>query len=440
MKKILISIICSLLLFTFSTTIHAYDPSTIKNNIYGISIVNHTDLKDASNLVNTGNGDWGYVTIVITENNRNKEVWQKFLDDCRKLHLIPIIRIATTFENDNWQIPRIENIDSWINFFNSLNWTIENRYIVIGNEPNHSKEWGGQLNPSEYAKYLKTFSERLHNASKDYFVLNAGFDQDAPNSKITMDEKKYIDEMVKSVPDVFNFIDGFASHSYPNPGFSGLKTASGRRSIKGYEWELGLIKRDLPVFITETGWIRKNDNNSDIVENLKYAFENVWSKDARIVAVTPFILNYQDKPFYEFSWKNKDGSYFSIYDEIQNIQKIKGDPKQKISGEVIFNFLNPLMLRNSEQKGFTLVKNTGQAIWTQSDSNIISESQDEKNALEFDIKVSNTKFNDILPFSTGLVTYTLKSPEIGNFFDVKLGFYVRGERIGDSFNGKIISF
>ncbi len=442
MKKIIKILLLNLLIFTICITdTNAYDPSTTKNNIYGISIVNHSDLEDASNLVNTNGGDWGYVTIVITEDNRNKEIWQKFLDDCRRNRLIPIVRVATKFSNNNWEIPRLENIDSWVNFFNSLNWVVENRYIVIGNEPNHAKEWGGKINPQEYAAYLKAFTEKLHNANRDYFVLNAGFDQDAPNSKVTMDQKKYIEEMMKEIPDVFNFIDGWASHSYPNPAFSGPKNGNGRRSVKGYEWELGLIKKDLPVFITETGWIRSKKNNETLIaDNLKYAYEEIWSKDKNVVAVTPFILNYQDDPFYEFSFKNKNGSYFPIYSVIQNIQKIKGEPKQKISGEVIFNFLNPLMAKNSEQKGFTIVKNTGQAIWTQSESNMISEYKNEKTASSLDVEISNTKFNQIEPFSTGLVTYTLKSGDNTNIIDVKLGFYVRGERIGNVINGKIISF
>lgn len=443
MKKFILLFVFLLTCVSFylPLSVKAYDIMSTLNNIYGISVVNHSDLEDASKLVNSNGGDWGYVTIVITEDNRDKLVWQKFLDDCRRLHLIPIIRVATRFENGNWQIPKAENIDSWVNFFNSLNWVIENRYIIIGNEPNHAKEWGGSINPSDYAKYLKLFSERLHNANKDYYVLNAGFDQDAPNSKGTMDEKKYIELMIKDVPDVFNFIDGFVSHSYPNPAFSGSVNDSGRRSIKGYEWELGLIKsdlpagrQDLPVFITETGWIRsKKNSESEVANSLKSAYENVWMKDKKIVAVTPFILNYQDDPFYDFSWKKSNTEFFTVYNEIQNIQKVKGEPKQKIAGEVVFNFLNPLMIRNSEQKGFSIVRNTGQAIWTQSDSNVVNNSDNE-------IKISNTKFNPILPYTTGLVTYTLKSPDSASILDVKLGFYVSGERIGDSFNGKIISF
>ena len=370
------------------------------------------------------------------------------MDDCRRLHLIPIVRVATVYEDGNWKIPDLNEIDNWVNFFNSLNWVIENRYIAIGNEPNHSKEWGGEIMPEDYATYLKTFSERLKNANPDYFVLNAGFDQNAPNSKNTMDQKKFMDQMVKAVPDVFNFIDGWNSHSYPNPGFSGAKTGIGRRSIRGYEWELGLIeqssplrgKKDLPVFITETGWVQsKTNDDEELATNMKYAFQDVWMKDKRIVAVTPFLLNYTEEPFYDFSWKNKDGSYFKIYGAVQETQKLKGEPVQKLSGEIIFSFLNPLMLRNTEQKGFSVVKNTGQAIWTQGESNIINESLDESNT-SFEIKVSNTKFNQIEPFKTGLITYTLKSPDTNSVFNIKLGFYVRGEQIGDVINGKIISF
>ncbi len=253
--------ICLFCLFYPTIVVAKYNPTEIKNNIYGISIINHSDLNDAARLVNSNGGDWGYVTIVITEDQRNRDVWQKFLDDCRRLHLVPIIRIATKYENGSWSIPNNDSVDTWINFFNSLNWTVENRYIVIGNEPNHSKEWGGKLNPAAYAQYLKTFSERLHNSSSDYFVLNAGFDQDAPNSKVTMDQMKYMKEMVNAVPDIFHFIDGWNSHSYPNPAFSGSVTSSGRRTVRGYEWELEMLRslgttKELPVFITETGWIR----------------------------------------------------------------------------------------------------------------------------------------------------------------------------------------
>ena len=424
-------------------SVSAYDPSLVPNNIYGIGIINHSDLKDASNLVNSNNGDWGYVTIVITEDQRDKGVWQKFFDECRRLHLIPIVRIASEFDGKNWKIPTIEDIDSWVNFFNSLNWVVENRYVVISNEPNHSKEWGGKIDPEGYATYLKTFSERLKNSNKDYFILNAGFDQSATNTRISMDQKLFMQRMVKEVPDVFNFIDGWASHSYPNPAFSGSEKAVGRKSIKGYEWELNLLKtfnvnKELPIFITETGWVRTNKRLTDeanekiVTDRIKYAFEHVWSKDKKIVAVTPFILNYQDEPFKEFSWKKSDTEFFSFYEEIRSINKIKGEPAQKISGEVLFTFLNPLATSFDHKKGYALVRNVGQNIW---------------NKQNIELKVSNSKFkikdielNSLSPIASGLLIYTLKFPEIPDFYDLNIGFYVNNQKIGDVYNGKIITF
>jgi len=444
MRKLIGLIFTFLILAIFTDSVHAYDPVLVPNNIYGIGIINHTDLKDVSDLVNVNGGDWGYVTIVITEDQMERTVWQKFFDECRRLHLIPIVRVSTRFNSDitslsygTWEIPSVEKIDGWVNFFNSLNWVVENRYVVILNEPNHAKEWGGKIDPTGYATYLKTFSERLKNSSPDYFVLNAGLDQSALNTRVSMDQKLFMDKMVKAVPDVFNFIDGLSSHSYPNPAFSGVPNATGRKSIKGYDWELGLIKsygvkKELPVFITETGWVRTSKNEKIVTDKLKYAFENVWSKDKRVVAVTPFILNYQDEPFYEFSWKNKDGSYFQMYKEIQNLPKVKGEPVQKINGEVLFTFLNPLATSFDQKKGYALVRNVGQSIWNKQDIKLSVSNNN--------FEVKDIELNSLSPISSGLLVYTLKFPEIPDFYELNIGFYVNNQKIGDVYNGKIITF
>lgn len=433
MSKLILTLIVFLILFFNAGNIYAYNPQDVQNNIFGIGIINHSDLDDASKLVNN-NGDWGYVTVVITENQMDRSIWQEFFNQCRKKHLIPIIRVATTYDN-NWQIPDIEKIDSWVNFFNSLNWVIENKYIIIGNEPNHAKEWGGKIEPEAYALYLKTFATRLKNANNGYFVLNAGFDQAAGNTKVTMDQKKYMDRMVKEIPDVFNFIDGFASHSYPNPAFSGSEKGNGRKSIKGYEWELNLLKsygvtKDLPVFITETGWIRNNKNSEKISQKMKYAFENVWGKDKRIVAVTPFILNYENPPFYEFSWKKSSTEFFPIYNTIQNMQKVEGKPVQKINGEIIFSFLNPFIINNTKINGYALVKNSGQNIWNKQNVTLKLSG----NSFEID----SMEIKDIQPFTTGIILYSIKVPEYTDIQDLTIGFFVNEKYIGNVYKGKII--
>src|SRR3989339_1506099 len=93
-------IILFLMTFTFPKTVLAiFDPLAVPNNSFGIHIANIADLEDAAKLVNSNGGDWGYVTLVIAENNRTVNLWQEVFNKMRRLHLIPIVRIATKEEN-----------------------------------------------------------------------------------------------------------------------------------------------------------------------------------------------------------------------------------------------------------------------------------------------------------------------------------------------------
>src|SRR3989304_9349563 len=223
-------VLISIVLFFFSTqNINAViDPLIVLNNKFGIHILDETDIEDAAWLVNSSGGDWGYVTFVIRSDERETTRWQKFFDILRKKRVIPIVRIASRQLNEGWEKPSIDEIDGWVNFLNSLNWITQNRYVVIGNEPNHKKEWGGEINPEEYAFYLKTFSEKLKRVNEDFFVLPAGFDASAPNGNGSISESEYLKRMLQSEPEIFNQIDGWASHSYPNPDFSGSEFGQGR--------------------------------------------------------------------------------------------------------------------------------------------------------------------------------------------------------------------
>ena len=350
------------------------NPFARPNNIYGIHILDEHDLDDASHLVNSNGGDWGYVTFVIRKDERNKYRWQKVFDKMRRLHLIPIVRIATRQLDGYWEKPSFDEIDGWVSFLDSLNWVNKNRYITIGNEPNHAKEWGSDLNPEEYAEYLFTFSEKLKEKSDKFFIMPAGFDASAPNDRTHISEDRYLKRMIDYKPDVFKYVDGWSSHSYPNPDFSGSESERGRGTIATFEWELELLKslgveKELPVFITETGWAHNQYDkvsaykNPDIIsQSLKYAYENVWN-DKRIVAVTPFILNYQDAPFDIFSWKKKDGSFYNFYYEIQKIPKIAGRPIQEVKAKLLSFVFPPVIKRSNKFYGLAFVKNEGQSIW-----------------------------------------------------------------------------
>lgn len=321
-----------LLLFVFSAkdALAVYGPALLPNNKYGIHITNESDLEDAGVLVNSNGGNWGYVTFVVQKGERDPKRWKSFFKSLRKLHLIPIVRISTSPIGNYWEAPTVDEIDGWVSFLDELSWPTKNRYVVIGNEPNHSMEWGTRISPEEYADYLRTFSQKLKLKSDKFFVLPAALDASAPNSKTTMDEVVFLKRMLDFDPQVFEFVDGWNSHSYPNPGFSGSALASGRGTIKTYLWELATLKslgveKEFPVFITETGWVHPNGYEGNLKDKFKYAFENVWSDD-KVVAVTPFILNYDEKPFVDFSWKKKDGTFFEFYSVIRELPKISGDP------------------------------------------------------------------------------------------------------------------
>ncbi|MFW5703433.1 MAG: hypothetical protein ACOCXQ_01225 [Patescibacteria group bacterium] len=306
------------------------------NNIFGasVAVATEADLRSISKMVNTNGAAWGYVTIVIQENNRDTAQWNGIFEVMRQLKLIPIIRIATKPEGENWRRPTKEDADSWVDFLDSLNWPVKNRYVVLFNEPNHGQEWGGQVHPENYGEVAHTFAQKLHNRNQDYFIMLAGFDSAAPAQNPRYeDQGTFLNRMMTTFPTnkINTYIDGWASHSYPNPGFRGKPTDTGRNSIRNYEWELGLLQqkgvKSLPVFITETGWPRSSYSEQQIADYMTYAFRFVWLKDTRVKAVTPFIFNYESEPFQNWSWKKpNNGGYYRYYHAIARLPKIRGAP------------------------------------------------------------------------------------------------------------------
>lgn len=345
--------------------------SNITNNKFGIALLQPTnlDIKNAAEMINSQGGDYGYATLVIQENDRDTKKWQGIFDELRKNHLIPIIRLATRPEGENWLRPEEKDADKWVAFLDSLNWVIKKRYIILFNEPNHATEWGGEVDPEGYGKVASVFAQKLKEKNKDFFVMLAGFDASAPHYPTTYeDEELFLGQISNFKFLISNYIDGWASHSYPNPGFSGSPWDTGRKSIRGYEWELALLKnlnisKELPVFITETGW----KNNRYTASNFQIAYENIWGSDNRVIAVTPFVFNYQSEPFLGFSWKHQGKeSFYPQFDTIKEILKEKGEPKiieegiaeQSFPGEIVAN----------SNYHFTLnLKNFGQAIWDEKD-------------------------------------------------------------------------
>jgi hypothetical protein len=245
-----------------------------------------------------------------------------------------------------------------------------------------------------------------------------------------MDEGTFIKRMIAAEPNLFDNLDGWVSHSYPNPDFAGKVTDTGRGSVWTFDWELNYLRsfeiyKDLPVFITETGWSNKKISQEEIGSFYDYAFKNVWN-DKRVVAVTPFILNYPNEPFSEFSWKKNDGSFYPYYEFYKKIPKVEGKPQQIESGQILGALAQPVAFSESDFAGIIVAKNTGQSIWSAGSVSIVGDNGE--------LIFRNTLFFDIEPPKTGLIIFRATPVQ-------KTGIFIKsiymanndGKRITNSF-------
>lgn len=370
-----------------------YDPLAVPNNRFGIHIISATpdESSPAADLVNSSGGDWGYVTVLIESKDRNKQKWQAFFDDLRRRHIIPIVRLATQPEGSYWKRPYEGEEEAWADFLDSLNWPVKNRYVVIYNEPNHATEWGNFVDPESYAKVLDKTISALKKKSDDFFVLNAGFDVSTPHKPPQyFDALTFMHKMEESVPGIFTKLDGWTSHSYPNPNFSGSPNAAGRGTLRTYLWENQTVKQfgvtgPLPIFITETGWKHaegiKHDRLLPAAETVgdyfKIAFRDAFSNN-KIAAITPFLLNYQEEPFDHFSFKKITGEgqslkilgaqfplYYPHYQTIMELPKIKGRPVQDKKSEFVSGEIYKSLVEGEKYSIQMAFKNSGQSIWNE---------------------------------------------------------------------------
>ncbi len=311
----------------------AENPLAVANNKIGIHILDVSELPQAAQLVNNNGGAWGYVTIPIQAGDENLVKWQKFMNDCKKYQVIPIIRLATEddyFNTQVWRTPNENDVIDFANFLNSLDWPTKNRYIIVFNEVNRSDEWGGQADPPAYAKLLSFAVTAFKSASPDFFIISAGLDNAAPDLGTTyINEYNYISQMNQAVPGIFNQIDGIDSHSYPNPGFSQAPDSNSLMGIGSFLHERSLIRsmssKNLPVFITETGWSANSVSPDKQVQYYDQTIKTIWN-DPGIVAITPFLLNAGAGPFAQFSFIDANGNKSKQYLYLYTLPKIKGVP------------------------------------------------------------------------------------------------------------------
>ena len=315
-----------------------YTPSDwARNNKFGLYIYaeNADFFEIAQNLVNSNGGDWGYVLIPYNvSSDRDVEKWARVFAQLRSKHLIPIVQLWDVDVNDYE-----DQTEEAAEFLNQFVWPVKERYISAYNEMNSRAFWYGEINPAQYAEILDHTIDAFKEEDADFFIMNGAFNISAASDGQHLDAFAYMFQMDQQVPGIFSKLDGWASHSYPQPNFAGSPYSTGRWSIQAYENELSYLKntlgvqKDLPVFITETGWAHAEGANYDssfltidqISNNFRIAFEEVWLLDPRVRAVTPFTIKYEP-PFDHFSWVNEDNVPYRHYDVVKDIAKVAGNP------------------------------------------------------------------------------------------------------------------
>lgn len=310
--------------FCFGTSvIHAIvDPLSVPNNRIGVHILDTGEVIEAAKLVNSSGGSWGYVTIPLRIDDRNKEKWTAFFTSCTQNKLIPIIRLSTYFNRDNWVTPTEYDLVDFANFLTDMPWPVKNRYIVMFNEPNHGKEWGNQVSPKDYAALIISAKDIFKSRSSDFFLISSGLDMSAPSNHQSLDALLFYKQMTKYSPSWYEAIDGLSVHAYPNPGFMASPFSKTRFGITSYRYETNLLRslgyKPKPIFITETGFLGKNDYYS-------ISLSDIWL-ESNIVAITPFVLFAGAGDFTSFSLLDTSHQPKISYRSLYEYPKIAGSP------------------------------------------------------------------------------------------------------------------
>lgn len=254
-----------------------------------------------------------YVTLPFALDDIHRlNDWQKAFVFAKQNNVIPLVRIATRFDQEQgaWEVPTKKNIIEISAALNRLNWPQETRHVILFNEPNHAKEWGGRIDPHEFARITDFALNWFGTEQAKYAVLPAGLDLAAPDGNNTKEALGYWREVLGSKPEILDKIAAWNSHSYPNPAFSAPPDRWGKNSLRGFTNELAFLKqfsdREWDVFITETGWDTSTRLEPKLKQYYLIAANKIWSHP-QVKVVTPFIFAGSPGPFSGFSFFDETG-------------------------------------------------------------------------------------------------------------------------------------
>lgn len=293
----------------------------------GVHLLSPDEL--SSVIAYRGKAESFYITVPYHLSDRRVATWNHFFELTREHKITPILRLSTDFDAEKgyWRRPTRKQIVDGADFLSTIDWR-GNRMVILFNEPNHANEWGGAVDPWDYADTAMFTASWLHTEPVPYLVLPAGLDAAAPNGPHTLDSFNFWTQVFSRQPDLVNWINGWASHSYPNPGFTASPYKTGKNSLRGFEEELKFLsqfsKSDLPVYITETGWRQTRQIAPLLKQYYLYTYEKIWSHP-QVKGVTVFLLQGSPGPFSEFSLLSQVGGTTPQLDAFSLINKQLGE-------------------------------------------------------------------------------------------------------------------
>jgi hypothetical protein len=332
-------------------------------NPFGIGLVNTGDTLDWNRTVELA-GAGGHIKMtfagVTPEMTSAPQNWINTVQAAYNRDLVPVVRIGPNWGDMNIRALSDDaehlHYDTIASTYAAVIASLPRRadwplIIELHNEPDLCYEWkcsAGDAKPhpnatpgwmhytdiaAEYASFLRDVTSHVEAIGDPRILLiNGGLapggarqcrcDSDEYQPGITSVD--FINAMKAEVPDVFEHLDGWATHPYPAQGAGWGFFESYESSNVGlhyYENELAAVGVDLPVYITETGWTTSqgaNGSREDIASWTVQAYENDWLADPRVVGIMPFML--RDAAWDSFSWLQQDGAPQPVFSAVKALR------------------------------------------------------------------------------------------------------------------------
>lgn len=296
---------------------------------YGVHVLNPDEISQVSEAFASvrAAGEPLYVTIPFSLQDVGRLAqWQQAFNLAKEKNIVPLVRVVSEFspEKNAWSVPDRRQMIGLVKSLSMLEWPQEQRHVILFNEPNHHAEWGGQVDPTEFAKVTTFLAQWFKTENKNYVLLPAAADLAAPDGPTTWEAFHFWSEVLKAEPTYFDQFDAWNSHSYPNPGFVASPNRTGKNSLRGFEHELEFLAehtnpdKEWPVFITETGWKETPQNRRLLKGYYQTAHRTVWNH-SQVVAVTPFVWRGAPGPFADFSFVDAESQPTPQFTALQQI-------------------------------------------------------------------------------------------------------------------------